>query len=40
MGPTGIYWAIWKARNGVCFEKKEYKNHREILYYVCAFVQY
>jgi hypothetical protein len=30
----------WKLRNMACFEKKNIKNHGEILFYACALIQY
>jgi hypothetical protein len=40
VGLAVICWAIWKARNRKCFEKKVIKNHGEILFSVCSFIRY
>jgi hypothetical protein len=35
MGLVAVCWAIWKARNRTCFEKKPINCPREILYSAC-----
>lgn len=35
-----ICWAIWKARNKSCFEKKQVKHPVEILNHACAFMKF
>jgi hypothetical protein len=32
LGVAAICWAIWKARNKTCFEKKRIKNPAEIIF--------
>jgi hypothetical protein len=39
-GLTMICWAIWKARNRTCFEKKLIKNPNEVIFFVCLFMQF
>lgn len=39
-GLAGICWAIWKARNKVCFDKKLIKHPAEILCHACAFLNF
>lgn len=36
IGTAAICWAIWKARNGVCFEKKKMLDPISIMCHVCA----
>jgi hypothetical protein len=33
-----ICWAIWKARNKMCFEKILIKSSNEIICHVCALI--
>jgi hypothetical protein len=40
LGVAAICWAIWKARNKTCFEKKRIKNPIEIIYSTCSFMHY
>jgi hypothetical protein len=40
LGVAAICWAIWKARNKTCFEKKHIKNPIEIIYSACSFMHY
>jgi hypothetical protein len=35
-----ICWAIWKARNKLCFEKKPIKGPVEIMFSDCALMKY
>jgi hypothetical protein len=37
---VAVWWAIWKRRNRVCFEKKQVKNPGELLFSACAFLRY
>jgi hypothetical protein len=37
---AAICWAIWKTRNGVCFEEKSINNPIEILFMACSFMRY
>jgi hypothetical protein len=39
-GLAVICWAVWKARNSVCFEKKHINNPIEILFSACSFIHY
>lgn len=40
-GVAAICWAIWKARNKACFEKKKLiKNPLEIICHTCALLKY
>jgi hypothetical protein len=39
-GLTAICWAIWKARNKTCFNKKSIKNPKEAIYSACLFMHY
>jgi hypothetical protein len=40
LGLAAVCWTIWKARNGICFEKKCINNPIEILFLACAFMKY
>jgi hypothetical protein len=40
LGLAAISWAIWKARNRACFEKKLIKHPIEIIFSACTFMQY
>jgi hypothetical protein len=40
MGVAALCWAIWKARNKTCFEKKFINNPDEIVYSACALTRY
>jgi hypothetical protein len=40
LGLAAICWAIWKARNRTCFEKKPIKSPLDVLYSGCVFLQY
>jgi hypothetical protein len=40
LGLAAICWAIWKARNRACFEKKLIKNPIEIIFSACALMHY
>jgi hypothetical protein len=40
LGLAAIYFAIWKTRNCVCFDKKHINNPIEILFSACAFMLY
>jgi hypothetical protein len=37
-GLAAFCWAIWKARNRACFEKKMIKNKSEVIYSACVFM--
>lgn len=39
-GLAAICWAVWKATNKACFEKKLLKTPIEILTHACVFMQY
>jgi hypothetical protein len=39
-GLAACCWAIWKARNRACFEKKCIKNHIDIIFVACSFIRY
>lgn len=39
-GVAAICWAIWKARNNACFEKKLIKNPVQIICHACALMKY
>lgn len=39
-GAAAICWAIWKARNKVCFDKIMIKNPLDIVYHACALIKY
>jgi hypothetical protein len=40
LGLAAICWAIWKARNILCFDKKPIKSHFEIIFSACALMCY
>jgi hypothetical protein len=40
LGLAAIFWAIWKAWNKFCFEKKVIKNPSEIIFSACMFMKY
>jgi hypothetical protein len=40
LGLTTIFWAIWEARNRVCFIKKFINNPFEVIFSACAFMWY
>jgi hypothetical protein len=40
MGTTAICWAIWKARNKACFDKKIIKNPMEIICHARALMKF
>ncbi|KAI5014948.1 hypothetical protein ZWY2020_056338 [Hordeum vulgare] len=40
VGLTTICWALWLARNRATFEKKWINTPFEIVFTVCAFIQY
>jgi hypothetical protein len=40
VGLAAICWVIWKGRNRVCFEKKQWRNPGELVYSTCAFLWY
>jgi hypothetical protein len=40
LGLSVVCWAIWRARNDICFEKKEFKNPIVIIYSTCTFMYY
>jgi hypothetical protein len=40
LGLAAVCWAIWRARNDVCYEKKVIKNPIVILYSGCTFMSY
>ena len=37
---AAICWAIWKARNKACFDKKLIKNPLEIVIHACALINF
>lgn len=39
-GVSAIYWAIWKARNNPCFNKKLIKNPLEIICHAGALMNF
>ena len=39
-GLAAICWAIWKARNKACFEKKLIKHPAETMCHACALMSY
>jgi hypothetical protein len=39
-GLADVCWAIWKARNETCFDKKPIKHLSEIFYSICFFLRY
>lgn len=40
VGIAAKYWAIWKARNGICFEGKKRCDPVSILCHACALIKY
>jgi hypothetical protein len=40
LGMATICWAIWKARNKTCFEKKPIRNPSDIIFTRCSFMHY
>jgi hypothetical protein len=38
LGLTAICWAIWKARNRLCFEKKTVKDLVILFFCLCIYV--
>jgi hypothetical protein len=40
LGLAAIYWAIWKARNKVCFDNKPIKDPVEIMFSACSCMCY
>lgn len=40
LGIATICWAIWKARNKLCFEGKIVQNHISIVCHACALMSY
>jgi hypothetical protein len=39
-GLAAVCWAIWKARNRACFEKKYVKHPAEIIIHACALMKH
>lgn len=39
-GLAVVCWAVWKARNKACFEKKMIKHPAEILCHACSFMSF
>jgi hypothetical protein len=39
-GLAAVCWAIWKARNRACFEKKYVKHPAEIVIHACALMKH
>ena len=39
VGLAAICWAIWKARNKTCFEKKLIRDPSEIIFHSCSFLK-
>jgi hypothetical protein len=39
-GIAAICWAIWKTRNSLCFEKKNLKNHADLIFLATSFMKY
>jgi hypothetical protein len=37
---AAVCWALWLARNNLCFEKKRINNPSEIIYSACTFMDY
>jgi hypothetical protein len=35
-----VCWAIWKARNNLCFKKKMIKSPFDIIFFACALMKY
>jgi hypothetical protein len=40
LGLAAICWAIWKARNKTCFEKKLIRDPCDIMFSACSFIHY
>jgi hypothetical protein len=40
LGLAAICWAIWKARNRACFEKKLIRNHNEVIFSAYLFMHF
>jgi hypothetical protein len=40
LGVATICWAIWKARNMACFEKKLVNNPMDIVFFACSLMRY
>jgi hypothetical protein len=40
VGLAAIYWAIWQARNNVCFERKKIRSPTEIICSTSSFLKY
>ena len=40
VGIADFCWAIWKARNRACFEKRFISSPVELICYMCAFLRY
>jgi hypothetical protein len=38
LGLVAVCWAIWKARNAACFDKKMIKNPNKIIFSTCLFM--
>jgi hypothetical protein len=39
-GLAALYWAIWRMRNAVCFDKKIVKSPNEIICLASSFISY
>jgi hypothetical protein len=39
-GLAAVCWAIWKARNIICFEHKHVKHPNKIIFSTCMFITY
>jgi len=40
VGLTAICWAVWRARNLICFEQKKIKSPTEIVCSASSFIAY
>jgi hypothetical protein len=40
LGLAAVCWAIWKAQNRVCFNRKPLKHVSEIVFFALAFMNY
>jgi hypothetical protein len=40
LGLAAVCWAIWKARNRTCFDKKHIKSPLDIIIPACVFMRY
>ncbi|KAF8647539.1 hypothetical protein HU200_065347 [Digitaria exilis] len=40
VGLASICWAIWKARNNICFQKKKIRSPTEIICSITSFLSY